>query len=58
MLHLKPFHGRYVSKKEAKKVNTLLGSLTVPDRTELYKEARAYEAMVLKRRSSRAGGRV
>lgn len=52
MIHIKPFHGKHVSRREARKVNSLLSSLTVPDRTELYKEAKEYEALVLKRRAS------
>lgn len=55
MLRIRPFCGKHVSRREAKKVNSLLNSLTVPDRTELYKEAKEYESLVLKRRASRTG---
>ena len=49
---VKPFTGRWVSRKEANRINDILQSLTVPDRTELFREAQEYEEMILRERTS------
>ncbi len=54
-INVKPFTGRWVSRKEANRMNDFLQSLTVPDRTELFKEAQEYETMKLRERKINKG---
>ena len=49
---IKPYKGKYVSRKKAKEVNDMLALATRPDRTALEKEAQEFIEIIRKRRAS------
>ena len=50
MIKVKPWHGKWCSRREANRMNDFLATLQVPDRTALEKEAKEYESLMLARR--------
>lgn len=52
LMKIRPFRGKYVSRKKANEINNLLAIATKPDRTELEKEAREFIEIIRKRRTS------
>lgn len=51
-MRIKPFKGKYVSRKKANEINDMLAVATKPDRTELEKEAQEFIEIIRKRRTS------
>lgn len=51
-MKIKPYKGKYVSRKKANEVNDMLALATKPDRTELNKEAREFIEIIRARRAS------
>ena len=49
---VKPFKGKYASRRKSNEVNDMLALATRPDRTELEKEAKEFIEIIRKRRTS------
>lgn len=54
MLKIKPYKGRYCSRRRANEMRDFLESLPSPDRTALKREADEFRAIVTERRARRA----
>lgn len=52
LMKVKPYKGKYVSRKRANEVNDMLALATRPDRTALEKEAQEFIEIIRKRRAS------
>lgn len=47
---VKPWHGKWLSRSKANKINDMFESAVVPDRTALKREADEFEAYMLAKR--------
>ncbi len=57
IMKVKPYKGKWVSRSRANQVNDMLCSAQIPDRTELRKQALAFEEVIQQRRALRAAGK-
>lgn len=48
---VKPWHGKWVSRRRANLINDMFDSCPRPDRTALHKEAQAFKVEMLKLRT-------
>ena len=51
-MKIKPYKGKYVSRKKANEVNDMFALATKPDRTALNKEAKEFTEIIRARRTS------
>lgn len=51
LLKIKPYKGRYVTRKKANTVNDMFASTPKPDRTALYKEAEEFIEIIRQKRA-------
>ena len=57
-MKVKPFKGKYVSRRRANEVNDMLAVAAKPDRTELKREAQEFIEIIRQRRASNIGKKV
>lgn len=50
-LRVKPYKGKFVFRRTARRINRMFDSATVPDRTQLIQEAKEFEELIKQRRS-------
>lgn len=50
-LRVKPYKGKHVSRRQASRMNNIILSASVPDRSEMYKEAQEFEKILKVRRA-------
>lgn len=53
MIRIKPYKGKYCTRKMANFLNDFFASLQPPDRTQLEQEAAEFRQLMLNRRSSK-----
>lgn len=54
MIRVKPYKGKYCSRRTANILNDFFGSLEKPDRDALQKEAAEFRDLIISRRAARA----
>lgn len=50
MKRVRPWHGKWMSRKTAKRINDMFDSAPMPDRTQMHKEAVEFKNEMLKLR--------
>lgn len=51
MKRVRPWHGKWMSRKRAKRINDMFDSAPLPDRTQMHKEAVEFKTEMLKLRA-------
>lgn len=48
VMRAKPWHGKWMSRSKANKINDMFDSTPMPDRTQMHKEAMEFKEQMLK----------